>query len=111
MYATGSFSPREIGAKARVSGLKYHKSGAPVPTSTVRAVLRNSLYSGEFERNGERCQCSDVPLISRDLWERVQGVMDGRRVKKHRRGKRDFAISRMISCGHCGCSVVGEMKK
>jgi hypothetical protein len=37
--------------------------------------------------------------------------MDGRRVKKHRRGKREFAFSRLISRGHCGCSVVGEMKK
>ena len=110
-YATGEFSLREIGAKARASGLKYRKSGAPVPTSTVHAVLRNPLYSGEFEWNGRRCQGSHVPLISRDLWERVQGVMDGRRVKKHRRGKRDFAFSRMISCGHCGCSAVGEMKK
>ena len=49
--------------------------------------------------------------MSRELWERVQGVMDGRRVKKHRRGERAFAFSRMISCGHRGCSVVGEMKK
>jgi site-specific DNA recombinase len=110
-YATGSFSLREIGAKARASGLKYRKSGAPVPTSRVHAILRNRLYSGEFEWNGQRCQGSHAPLISRDLWERVQAVMDGRRVKKYRRGKRDFAFSRMILCGHCGCSVVGKIKK
>ena len=110
-YATGNFSLREIGVKARAEGLKYRRSGNPVPTSTVHAVLRKSLYNGEFEWNGRRCQGSHEPLVSRELWERVQGIMDGRRVKKYRKGKRDFAFSRMISCGHCGCSVVGEMKK
>jgi hypothetical protein len=77
-YATANFSLREIAAKARASGLKYRKSGAPVPTSTVHAILRNRLYSGEFEWNGQRCQGNHAPLISRNLWERVQGVMDGR---------------------------------
>ena len=52
-YATENFSLREIGAKARPSGLKYRKSGAPVPTSTVDAILRNRLYGGEFEQRVE----------------------------------------------------------
>ena len=51
------------------------------------------------------------PLISRELWERVQGVLDGRHAKKSRRVKHDFAFSGLIVCGHCGCSIVGEIKK
>jgi site-specific DNA recombinase len=51
------------------------------------------------------------PLVTRDLWERVQGVLNGRRAKKHRRLKHDFAFSGLIACGHCGCSIVGEIKK
>ena len=50
-------------------------------------------------------------LVSGDLWERVQGVLDGRHAKKHRRVKHDFAFSALIACGHCGCSIVGEIKK
>ena len=50
-------------------------------------------------------------MVSRDLWERVQVVLDGRHAKKHRRVKHDFAFSGLIACGHCGCSVVGEIKK
>ena len=37
--------------------------------------------------------------------------MDGRFAKKHRRVTHDFAFSGLIACGHCGCSVVGEIKK
>jgi hypothetical protein len=51
------------------------------------------------------------PLISVELWERVQGVLDGRFGKKHRRKTHDFAFSGLIACDRCGCSIVGEIKK
>jgi site-specific DNA recombinase len=51
------------------------------------------------------------PLVSRELWERAQGVLDGRHAKKNRRMKHDFAFSGLITCGHCGCSIVGEIKR
>ncbi len=52
-----------------------------------------------------------APLVSREVWERVQHVLDGRHAKKHRRVKHEFAFSGLIACGHCGCSVVGEVNK
>jgi site-specific DNA recombinase len=48
---------------------------------------------------------------ARELWERVQGVLNGRHAKKNRRAKHDFAFSGLITCGHCGCSIVGKIKK
>jgi site-specific DNA recombinase len=63
-----------------------------VPVSTVHATLRNRLYSGEFEWNGRLYQGKHQPLVTRDLWERVQGVLDGRNAKKHRRVKHGFAL-------------------
>src|SRR4029077_20837790 len=51
------------------------------------------------------------PLISVELWERVQGVLNGGNVRKAKRVKHDFAFSGLISCAKCGCSVVGEIKK
>lgn len=51
------------------------------------------------------------PLVSIELWERVQGVLDGRYAKKSKQGKRDFAFSGLIACHACGCAVVGEIKK
>jgi len=37
--------------------------------------------------------------------------MDRRFSKRHRKFKHEFAFSGIISCGHCGCSLVGELKK
>jgi site-specific DNA recombinase len=82
-----------------------------VPTSTIHSILRNRLYSGEFEWNGRRYVGKHQPLVSPELWEQVQAVLDGRYAKKHRRAKHEFAFSGLIACGHCGCSLVGEIKK
>src|SRR2546422_789918 len=48
-YAAGTLSLREAAKKVRAAGLVHRKSGAPVPVSTVHAILRNRLYAGEFE--------------------------------------------------------------
>jgi site-specific DNA recombinase len=79
--------------------------------STVHSILRNRIYTGWFEWNGKMIQRRHEPLISVELWERVQAVMDGRFAKKHRRMTHDFAFSGLIACAKCGCSVVGEIKK
>src|SRR5262245_50029282 len=110
-YAAGTLSLKEAAQKARAAGLVYRKSGAPVPVSTVHNTLRNRLYMGEFKWNGRLYLGKHQPLVTRDLWERVQGVLDGRHAKKHRRVKHNFAFAGLIACGHCGCSIVGEIKK
>lgn len=110
-YATGRISLKEAARKVRDAGLVYGKSGAKVPVSTVHSILRNRLYTGRFEWNGKLIQGRHEPLVSVELWERVQGVLDGRFAKKHRRMRHDFAFSGLIACAKCGCSVVGEIKK
>ena len=110
-YATGQCSLREVARKARDAGLVYRKSGAKVPMSAVHSILRNRLYTGQFEWNGKLMQGQHEPLVSVELWERVQGVLNGRFAKKHRRMTHDFAFSGLIACAKCRCSVVGEIKK
>ena len=110
-YATGEFSLKEAASKAANAGLKYRRTGAAVPVSTIHMILRNRLYMGEFTWNGRLYRGQHEPLITRQLWERVQGVLAGRYAKKQRRSKHGFAFSGLISCGHCGCALVGEIKK
>ena len=73
--------------------------------------MRNRLYCDQFEWNGKLYQGSHEAIVSVELWERVQGVMDGRLAKKHRRMTRDFAFSGLIACTTCSCAVVGEIKE
>jgi DNA invertase Pin-like site-specific DNA recombinase len=110
-YASGRYSLQEAATKARGAGLVYRKSGAKVPVSAVHSILRNRLYTGQFYWNGKLIQGKHEPLVSAELWGRVQDVLDGRFAKKHRRMTHDFAFSGLIACAKCGCSVVGEIKK
>jgi site-specific DNA recombinase len=85
-------------------GLNFRKSGAHVPASTIHKILRNRLYTGQFDWNGKLYQGKHEPLVSLDLWERVQAVMDGRYTKKSKHGGREFAFSGLIACAQCGCA-------
>ena len=69
-----------------------------MPVSTVHTILRNRLYTGWFEWNGKLIQGRHEALVPVELWERVQGVLDGRFAKKAKRGRHDFAFSGLIAC-------------
>ena len=110
-YATGQYSVREITRMARSDGLTFRKTGNPVPQSSVHKMLRNRIYTGSFVWDDQAYQGTHEPIVTRELWEKVQSVLDGRFVNRNRKPKRDFAFTGLIRCGHCGCSMVAELKK
>jgi site-specific DNA recombinase len=74
-------------------------------------MLRNPIYMGEFVWDGKTYEGNHEPIVSRELWDKAQAVLDGRSANRNRMPKRDFAFSGLIRCGHCGCSMVAEIKK
>ena len=110
-YASGQYSLVQVTKMAQAEGMVFRKSNDPVPKATVHKILRNRIYTGKFDWDGKTYPGVHVPLVTPDLWEHVQAVMDGRFASRHRKVKHDFAFSGLISCGHCGCSLVGELKK
>jgi len=110
-YASGGYSLKDVSAKARRAGLVYRKSGAPIGTSTVHKMLRNRVYTGRFEWLGKIYTGSHQPLVSEELWGAVQDVLDGRNAANIRANPKDSPFSGLLTCGHCGCALVGEIKK
>jgi site-specific DNA recombinase len=110
-YATGNYSLEDITTMAQTAGLVSRRSKSPLPRGTIHKILRNRIYMGDFEWKGRIHQGIHVPLITRELWEGVQKVLDHRFAKRHRKVEHDFAFSRLIACGHCSCSLVSEIKK
>ena len=110
-YATGRFSVKDVTRMAREAGLAFRKSGNPMPRSSVYKMLRNSIYVGEFVWKRKTYQGNHEPIINRELWDKAQAVLDGRNARPTRKTTRDFAFSGLIQCGHCGCSMVAEIKK
>jgi site-specific DNA recombinase len=106
-FATGQCSLLTLSAKARKAGLslgsgKLHKS-------EVHQILRKRLYSGDFDWDGVTYRGTHTALVTKAVWERVQELLNA---KAHpRKHKHDFPYSGILTCGHCGCSMVAEIKK
>ncbi len=109
-YAPGNISLKELTRILRDEGFRS-RTGKPVPKSTVHNMLHNPLYCGEVWWHGKVYVGKHEALVSRELWTRVQAVQERHFEKRHRKQVHDFAFSGLVSCGHCGCSLVGELKK
>ena len=110
-FATGDYSLKGLAKKAYAEGFRFRKTNNKVPVTTLYKMLRKRIDTGDFEYSGMRHQGSHEALVTRETWERVQEILDGRHEKKHPKVRHDFPFSGLFSCGHCGCSMVGELKK
>lgn len=108
-FATGQYSIEALVTKLRAEGVTLR--GRRIFRSLAHQILRNRLYVGEFDWDGVTYQGIHEPLVSRECWERVQGLLNKRAETKTRKVKHDFAFSGLVQCGHCGCLLVAELKK
>lgn len=110
-YATGNYSELEVTRMAQAEGLAYRRSGNKIHKSVVGNILHNPIYHGEFFWKGKLYQGKHEPIISRDLYDRVQAVYASRAGYRTKLRKYQWAFRGMVSCGHCGCAMVAELKK
>lgn len=110
-YSTGRYSLKQTSKMARAEGMTFRGSTNLISTSSVHKILRSRIYTGEFEWHGKRYRGTHEPLVSVELWERVQDILDGRHTPCVRGAEKDFLFTGMIHCGHCGCLLVGDIKK
>lgn len=79
-YATGRFTKEQLLNQARAWGLT-NRRGRPLKSQAIGVLLRNQLYAGivDVAEYGVRGKRGDFdPLISEDLFYRVQSVLSGR---------------------------------
>ena len=106
-FATGEYSLKGLAAKARHEGFRLDDQ--KVHKSLVHQILRKRLYTGDFDWDGVTYHGTHAPLVTKETWNRVQSLLDA---KQHRKKMtHDFTYSGIITCGHCGCSMVAEIKK
>lgn len=111
LYATGNVSMKDLAKWAISEGLTFRKSGRPVNKATIQGILHNPIYTGDFMWRGKLYNGIHDPIISRDLWDQVQSMLRRRSSNRYRVIKHDLPFSGLIRCGHCGCALVGDVKK
>ena len=79
-YATERFTKQQVLEQARAWGLTNRRA-RPLTSQAIGTLLRNRLYAGivDVPEYGVRAKGGDFePLLSEDLFYRVQGVLSGR---------------------------------
>lgn len=109
-YATGNVSLLTLTEKMHGMGMKT-KSGRKIAKSQVEAMLKNPFYSGIMNtKSGHFPHCYE-PLVSPELFRRVQDVFAGYNKKPFKAATSAFILKGLITCNNCGCIASPELKK
>jgi site-specific DNA recombinase len=108
-FAAGAHSVKSLVKEINSEGVQLR--GRSLQSSVVHQILRKRLYMGDFDWDGTTYPGTHEPLVSREVWQRVQELLDARAENRTRKVKHDFAYTGLVRCGHCGCLLVGELKK
>src|ERR1035437_9402739 len=110
LYSTAQWSLRELVNGMHKRGLR-NRRGGPVTMNGISTILNNPFYVGimRIRKTGQEFAGNPAPLVNRDLFERVQALLHGKavdRVVHH-----SFLFSRLVRCGSCRYSLIGERVK
>ena len=108
-YATGQYTVTEIAAMIQDWGLVGVRD-KPIAASKVHDILANPFYVGVFRFNGEIYEGKHPPLVSREVFDRVQKVRKNRGRGRYTRRAR-YPFRGLIQCHHCGCAITADEQK
>lgn len=76
----------------------------------IAFLLSNPFYAGRFRYAGELYDGTHTPLVSKELFGRVQKVLKARSNANRPPENNPQAYCGLLSCSECGCSVTAEEK-
>ena len=87
------------------------KHGKPLTLSNVYIILKSSFYYGEFEYpkgSGQWYVGKHEPIITKDLYNQVQDKITSENTVRTQ--DKEFAFTKMITCGLCGSGITADEK-
>jgi site-specific DNA recombinase len=108
LYATGGYNLQQITDILFVNGLRS-SSGKKVFKSSVHRIIQDPFYYGVMTREGRCYQGNHQPLISKEVFDRAQSVLNGNlrsKAKTH-----FFPLRGFMRCEVCGCMLTAARKK
>ncbi len=106
LYACGDYTDRKIAQFLNEQSLRTRRNRLWSKDS-VRELLQNEFYVGQVKYLGDLYPGQHEPIITQELFERVQSVRKSR--SRHARAigstKRVFLLSGLIHCFTCGRAI------
>ncbi|MFA4817669.1 MAG: recombinase family protein [Parcubacteria group bacterium] len=110
-YATGKYTLEQIQKLALSLGLMSRRSKSILPLSRIQRMLQNPFYYGLFEFKNEIYEGNHEPIISKQLFEKVQRVLLDRGKPRKEKPNYNFGYLGIFKCGECGRSITAEQHK
>ena len=108
LFSTGKYSLEALVAFAREQGMTLR--GKRLQKSTLHQILRKRIYNGDFDYDGVAYDGTHQPIVTKETWHSVQRLLDQRKAHQLKGSKRSFPFTGLVTCGHCGCAMVAELK-
>src|SRR5574343_172554 len=109
MYATGEYPLAQIRKIINSLGL-VGKKGKMLSVSNYQYMLKNKIYYGMIEYNGEKYDGKHKPNIKKKIFNAVQEVMMNKSKPKTPKLK-PYVYRGFFRCGECGCFITTETQK
>ena len=104
-YATGEYSLAGLTGALERQGLTTRQTSRwpqrPLSRSQLAAILRDPYYIGKVTFKGEIYPGRHEALISPELFERVQRVLDVRQQRNQRDCRHSHFLRGLMQCGRC----------
>ena len=108
-YATGKHTLESISHLCVSIGLLGYRSGKAITCSIVHKILTNPFYYGRMKYIGEVFDGAHEPIVTKELFDKVQEVIIKRNRKRKLRHK--FVFTGLIKCSRCGGMITAETQK
>lgn len=90
-------------------GVRSRKGKKKIAKSRMHVYLRDPFYKGEFVWQGKTYQGSHMPIVTEDLWNRVQAKLSRKSDLKY--SKHNYSLKGIARCGECGGVISWFEKK
>lgn len=107
LYISTNHSFKTLAQELTARGFRINNQ--PIRKHNIENIFDNPIYYGDFIHKGKLFKGVHDPIIQKELWLAVQNKR--KYAGSPKKIKHDFIYSGMIHCAHCGCMLVGEIKK
>jgi DNA invertase Pin-like site-specific DNA recombinase len=117
IMATGTKSSREMGEILDSYKLRSGKTGKTYKFTkkNIFRIFRNKYYMGVIvsKTYQKEVRAQHVPMVSKELFDKVQEIIDGKRHNKadiilRNRNNEDFPLRRFVTCIKCKLAFTGS---
>ena len=106
-YAAGA-TMKEVRIWLNQKGVKNPR-GNEMSHNSVRYMLHNRRYIGEYEFRGEVNMNVIPPIVSKELFDRVQRrIEESAKAPARHKAEEEYLLTTKLYCGYCGAYLCGE---